>query len=80
VGRCGRQAEHRRLSGQAAAMLALAPMQDVTDLAFWRVMARHGGADLIGRSTSASTPIPGPEKYILDSITENPTGRPSSPR
>ena len=29
----------------AEPLLALAPMQDVTDLAFWRVMARYGGAD-----------------------------------
>ena len=27
------------------AILALAPMQDVTDLPFWRLMARYGGAD-----------------------------------
>ena len=29
-----------------APVLALAPMQDVTTLDFWRVMARHGGADV----------------------------------
>jgi len=27
-------------------LLALAPMQDVTDLAFWGLMARYGGADV----------------------------------
>ena len=29
-----------------APVLALAPMQDVTDLPFWRLMTRFGGADL----------------------------------
>jgi len=27
-------------------ILALAPMQDVTDLAFWRLVHAYGGADL----------------------------------
>jgi tRNA-dihydrouridine synthase B len=27
-------------------LLALALMQDVTDLAFWRVIARYGGPDV----------------------------------
>jgi len=27
-------------------VLALAPMQDVTDLPFWRLMTEYGGADL----------------------------------
>ena len=29
-----------------APFLALAPMQDVTDLPFWKLMARYGGADV----------------------------------
>ena len=57
-------------------VLALAPMQDVTDLPFWRLMARHGGADLYYteyfRVTQTSC-LNGP---ILASITENPTDRP----
>ena len=28
------------------AILALAPMQDVTDPPFWRLMVRYGGADV----------------------------------
>jgi len=27
-------------------VLLLAPMQDVTDLAFWRIMHRYGGPDI----------------------------------
>ena len=57
-------------------LLALAPMQDVTDLAFWRVMARHGGADLYWTEYFRVHADSKPEKYILDSITQNPTGRP----
>ena len=57
-------------------LLALAPMQDVTDLAFWRVMARHGGADLYWTEYFRVHAGSHPEKYILDSITQNPTGRP----
>jgi tRNA-dihydrouridine synthase len=52
-------------------------MQDVTTLEFMRVIARHGGADVYwteyfrvhgGQSR--------PDKWILRSVTENPTGRP----
>jgi len=57
-------------------LLALAPMQDVTDLAFWRVMARHGGADLYWTEYFRVHSDSKPERYILDSITQNPTGRP----
>ncbi len=60
-----------------APMLALAPMQDVTDLPFWKLMVGYGGADVYFteyfRVHSTSTL----EKYILKSITENPTGRPA---
>ena len=30
----------------AEPILALAPMQDVTDLPFWKLMTRYGGADV----------------------------------
>lgn len=57
-------------------VLALAPMQDVTDLAFWRVMASYGGADLYYTEYFRVHPTSNLEKWILKSITENPTGRP----
>ncbi|WP_395734905.1 hypothetical protein [Prosthecobacter sp.] len=34
------------LLARSEPLLALAPMQDVTDLEFWRLMARYGGADV----------------------------------
>jgi nifR3 family TIM-barrel protein len=59
-----------------APVLALAPMQDVTDLPFWKLMAAYGGADVhfteYFRVHATSTL----EKWILKSITENPTGSP----
>ena len=58
-------------------MLALAPMQDVTDLPFWTLMARFGGPDIYWteyfRVHSTSTL----EKSIVKSLTHNPTGRPA---
>jgi len=57
-------------------ILALAPMQDVTDLPFWRLMARYGGADLYYTEYFRVTSTSGLDKPILASITQNPTGRP----
>src|SRR5690242_9076686 len=55
-------------------MLALAPMQDVTDLPFWRLMARYGGADVYYTEYFRVHATSHLEKYILRSIEENPTG------
>ena len=56
--------------------LALAPMQEVTDLAFWTVVHSYGGADVYWteyfRVHSTSTL----ERKILSSITGHTTGRP----
>ena len=57
-------------------MLALAPMQDVTDLPFWRLMARYGGPDLYFTEYFRVYPTSHLDWHILESITENPTGRP----
>jgi len=57
-------------------VLALAPMQDVTDLPFWRLMARYGGADVYFTEYFRVHATSNLEKSILRSITENPTGRP----
>lgn len=57
-------------------VLALAPMQDVTDLPFWRLMTRYGGADLYYTEYFRVTQTSCLDKPILASITENPTGRP----
>jgi tRNA-dihydrouridine synthase B len=59
-----------------APVLALAPMQEVTDLAFWTLVHAYGGADVYWteyfRVHSTSTP----EKKIVDAIIRNTTGRP----
>ncbi|MEZ5417173.1 MAG: tRNA-dihydrouridine synthase family protein [Vicinamibacterales bacterium] len=59
-----------------APILALAPMQEVTDGRFWTLVHRYGGADVYWteyfRVQAASTP----ERRILDAITGNTTGRP----
>ena len=57
-------------------VLALAPMQDVTDLPFWRLMTRYGGADVYYTEYFRVHATSHVEKYILRSIEENPTGRP----
>lgn len=58
-------------------VLALAPMQDVTDLGFWRLMTEYGGADLYFTEYFRVHPTSRLEKPILRSITQNPTGRPA---
>jgi len=58
-------------------VLALAPMQDVTDRAFWELMTRYGGADLYYTEYFRVYPTSRLDKPILESITRNPTGRPA---
>src|SRR5688572_33365329 len=58
-------------------VLALAPMQDVTDLPFWQLMTKYGGADVYYTEYFRVHATSNLEKYILRSITENPTGRPA---
>jgi tRNA-dihydrouridine synthase B len=57
-------------------VLALAPMQDVTDRAFWELMTRYGGADLYYTEYFRVYATSRLDKPILESITRNPTGRP----
>jgi tRNA-dihydrouridine synthase len=59
-----------------APVLALAPMQDVTTLQFMRVIARHGGPDVYWTEYFRVHGDSRPEKWILDSITKNPTVKP----
>ncbi|MDX2081304.1 MAG: tRNA-dihydrouridine synthase family protein [Terrimicrobiaceae bacterium] len=67
---------HEVLTGPGP-VLALAPMQDITDLEFWRLMAGYGGADLYFTEFFRVTEGYRPERAILRSILENPTGRPA---
>jgi tRNA-dihydrouridine synthase B len=64
------------LLARPAPVLALAPMQDVTDLPFWKLLTRYGGADLYFTEYFRVHPDSRLDKPILRSITENPTGRP----
>ncbi len=57
-------------------ILALAPMQEVTDLAFMRVLSRYGHPDVYFTEYFRVHAHSRPDRDILRSITENPTGRP----
>ena len=57
-------------------ILALAPMQDVTDLPFWKLMTAYGGVDVYFTEYFRVHPTSNLEPWILRSITDNPTGRP----
>jgi tRNA-dihydrouridine synthase len=59
-----------------APLLALAPMQDVTTLEFMRVMDCYGGPEVYWTEYFRVHGDSRPEKWILDSITKNPTGKP----
>src|SRR5213593_3651280 len=59
-----------------APILALAPMQDVTDLPFWKLMSAYGGADVYYTEYFRVHPTSNLEKNILKSVIENPTGQP----
>ena len=57
-------------------LLALAPMQEVTDGAFWTLVHQYGGADVYWTEYFRVHSTSRPEKKILDAITRNTTGRP----
>lgn len=57
-------------------LTALAPMQDVTDLAFMRVVAHYGPPDYFFTEFLRVHAQSRPEPHILRSIDENETGRP----
>jgi len=58
-------------------LLALAPMQDVTDWGFWKLIAGYGGPDLYFTEYFRVTPGYRLQRSILRSVTENPTGKPA---
>ena len=59
-----------------APLTALAPMQDVTTLQFMRVIDGYGGPEVYWTEYFRVHGDSRPEKWILDSITKNPTGKP----
>lgn len=58
-------------------MLALAPMQDVTDRPFWELLTRFGGADLYFTEYFRVHATSHLEPSIRDSVVRNPTGQPA---
>jgi tRNA-dihydrouridine synthase B len=64
------------LLANSAPLLALAPMQDVTDLPFWKLLAPYGGPDVYFTEYFRVYPNSTLDRHILKSITENSTGRP----
>jgi tRNA-dihydrouridine synthase B len=68
--------QFQRLLAGAAPVLALAPMQGVTDVRFLKQMASYGGADVYFTEYFRVYATSRLDKHILKSITENPTGRP----
>ena len=59
-----------------APFLALAPMQDVTDGAFWNLMHRYGGADVYWTEYFRVHAASRLEHWIVESIEQNYTDRP----
>ncbi len=57
-------------------MLAMAPMQDVTVLPVWRLVAERGNADFYVTEYFRVHADYHPRRELLRLITENPTGRP----
>lgn len=64
------------LLSRSEPLLALAPMQDITDLSFWRFISRYGGPDVYYTEYFRVHPASHLEKDILRSVIENPTGKP----
>jgi nifR3 family TIM-barrel protein len=69
--------EFEKMLASPTPILALAPMQDVTDLPFWRLVVKYGGADLYFTEYFRVHATSNLDKNILRSITENPTGKPA---
>lgn len=70
-----RQQFDTMLAGPAP-FLTLAPMQEVTDGAFWTLIHAYGGADVYWTEYFRVHADSTPERWIVDSIRENTTGRP----
>ena len=58
-------------------VLALAPMQDVTDLPFWRILSRRGGPDIYWTEYTRVHATSSLERSVVEAVTLNPTGRPA---
>jgi tRNA-dihydrouridine synthase B len=68
--------EFQNLLRSDGPILALAPMQDVTDLPFMRLISGYGNADVYFTEYFRVLPESRLDPQILASISQNPTGRP----
>jgi tRNA-dihydrouridine synthase len=68
--------QFRQMLQRAEPLLALAPMQDITDRAFCALTARYGGADLYVTEYFRVYAGSALNRRILRSVTDNPTGQP----
>ena len=68
--------EFQQLLRGSEPVLALAPMQDVTDLPFMKLISGYGNADIYFTEYFRVLPQSRLDPAILKSITHNPTGRP----
>jgi tRNA-dihydrouridine synthase len=68
--------EMDRLWAGREPVLALAPMQDITDLGFWRLISGFGGADVYFTEYFRVYPTSTLNRGMLAAIEANPTGRP----
>jgi tRNA-dihydrouridine synthase len=66
----------RELLAGVRPVLALAPMQEVTDWAFYRLLTRYGGPDVYFTEYFRVYPHSRLDRNILRSVAENPTGKP----
>lgn len=57
-------------------ILALAPMQEVTDSDFWGLIHQRGGADVYWTEYFRVHGVSNLEKWIVQSVRANPTGQP----
>jgi len=74
-----REAFDALLAGPAP-VLALAPMQGVTDRPFLKLIASYGGADVYFTEYFRVYATSRLNKHVLKSVTENPTGKPVIPQ
>ncbi len=63
--------------GSGGPLLALAPMQDVTDWEFWKLTSGYGAADVYFTEYFRVLETSRLDRNILRSVVENPTGRPA---
>ena len=65
-----------KVFGSPEPFLVLAPMQDVTDLPFWRLMAEYGGPDIYFTEYFRVHATSALERHIVEAVVNAPPGSP----